>query len=152
MRSLIIILSCSFFLLSVTAKAQTAKKTVTLKGQLKNFSNQVEVEDLSDLQYLLPPTSERMIVPDTSGNFSIQFTLAAPNYFRLGRNILYLSPGDNMELFVDKSLPTKGTFKGKGSPANLYLRNTPFPKGGSFIEAGRNVKKKHRLLLIHYYR
>jgi thiol-disulfide isomerase/thioredoxin len=34
----------------------------------------------------------------------------------------------------------KANFKGKGSPANLYLRNTPFPKGGSYIEAGRNVK------------
>ncbi len=122
------------------AEAQAGKNTVILQGQLKNFSNQVDVEDLSDLQYILPPSSERMIVPDTSGNFSIQFELASPNYFRLGRNILYLSPGDNMELFVDKNAPLKGTFKGKGSPANLYLCNTPFPKGGSYIEAGRNVK------------
>lgn len=141
MKSVIILLSCSFYFFSVSPIAQPGKNKVTLKGQLKNFSNQVEVEDMSDLQYLLPPTSERMIVPDTSGNFNIQFTLAAPNYFRLGRNILYLSPGDKIELFVDKSLPVKGTFKGKGSPSNLYLRNTPFPKGGSFIEAGRNVKK-----------
>ncbi len=141
MRTLIVFLICSFYFFSVSSIAQTQKNTVILKGQLKNFSNQVEVEDMSDLQYLLPPTSERMIIPDTSGNFRIQFTLAAPNYFRLGRNILYLSPGDNMELFIDKSLPTKGSFKGKGSPANLYLRNTPFPKGGSFVEAGRNVKK-----------
>ena len=141
MKSVIILLSCSFYFFSVSPIAQPGKNKVTLKGQLKNFSNQVEVEDMSDLQYLLPPTSERMIVPDTSGNFNIQFTLAAPNYFRLGRNILYLSPGDKIELFVDKSLPVKGTFKGKGSPSNLYLRNTPFPKGSSFIEAGRNVKK-----------
>ncbi|MEI9810833.1 MAG: hypothetical protein WDO16_24800 [Bacteroidota bacterium] len=139
MKSAIIFLSICFCLFSITAFSQ-GKNTVALKGKLKNFSNQVDVEDLSDLQYLLPPTSDRMIVPDTAGDFSIRFKVDAPNYFRLGRNILYLSPGDDMEVFIDKNAPQKGTFTGKGSPANLYLRNTPFPKGGSFMEAGRNAK------------
>jgi thiol-disulfide isomerase/thioredoxin len=136
-RILSVLLVCSF---SIVASAQT-RGNVSLKGKLKNFSNQVEVEDMSDLQYLLPPTNERMILPDTSGNFSITFSVASPNYFRIGRNILYLSPGDNMEVIIDKNAPAKGSFKGRGSAANLYLRNTPFPKGGSFVEAGRNVKK-----------
>lgn len=140
MRSAIIIVSICLCLFSGDVLSQGGKNTVVLKGKLKNFSNQVEIEDLSDLQYLLPPTSERMIVPDTSGNFHIKFTVESPNYFRLGRNILYLSPGDNMEVFIDKNAPLKGTFTGKGSPANLYLRNTPFPKAGSFMEAGRSAK------------
>jgi thiol-disulfide isomerase/thioredoxin len=129
-----------FSMFSLIAIAQKNNSTVSLKGQLKNFSNQVEVEDMSDLQYLLPPTSERMIIPDTSGHFNISFKVESPNYFRLGRNILYLSPGDNMEVFIDKNSPLKATFEGKGSEANLYLRNTPFPKAGSFMEAGRNAK------------
>jgi len=114
---------------------------VSISGRLKNFSNQVIVEDLSEMQYLLPPSSERVIVPDTAGSFSIQFKVDRPNYFRLGRNILYLSPGDNLTVFIDKADPRKSDFKGKGSNANLYLRNTPFPKGGSFLEAGRNIQK-----------
>ena len=121
--------------------AQKDSRIVNLKGQLKNFSSQVEVEDLSDMQYLLPPTSERMFVPDKDGNFNITFKVESPNYFRIGRNILYLSPGDNMEVFIDKSNCVKATFKGKGSAANLYLRNTPFPKGGSFVEAGAKIQR-----------
>src|SRR5258705_10258825 len=99
-----------FFLLfvwtfSAALSAQQTKYVVSLKGKLKNFSNQVEVEDMSDLQYLLPPTNERMILPDTNGNFSITFKLGSPNYFRIGRNQLYLTPGDNMEVFIDKNSP-----------------------------------------------
>lgn len=113
---------------------------VTLKGQLKGFNNQVEVEDMSEFQYLLPPSATRMILVDSTGRFSIRFKVASPNYFRVGRNQLYLSPGDNLEVFIDYSDPRKATFKGKGAEANTYLKNTPFPKGGSFIEAGSQVK------------
>ena len=85
------IFSTLFFLssFSIIAIAQI-KGTVTLKGQLKNFSNQVEVEDLSDLQYLLPASTERIIIPDSDGKFSIRFKLSSPNYFRIGRNIFIL--------------------------------------------------------------
>nr|WP_121272622.1 TlpA disulfide reductase family protein [Pedobacter schmidteae] len=128
-------------LLTFTAMAQKKAEWVYLKGELKNFSNQVQIEDLSEFQYLLPPTTDRIIVPDAQQRFDIKFKLAAPNYFRLGRNILYLSPGDDMEVSVDYSNNTASTFKGKGAAANEYLRNTPFPKGGSFIEGGKNIKE-----------
>ncbi|SFG61912.1 TlpA family protein disulfide reductase [Pedobacter insulae] len=123
-----------------TAFAQKDKGFVTLKGQLKNFSNQVEVEDLSEFQYLLPPTAERIIVPDANGNFSIRFKASSPNYYRLGRNSMYLSPGDNLEVFIDKSNPKLASFKGLGAEANIYMQGTPFPKGGSYLEAGRLIK------------
>ncbi len=132
----------TLLLLSVlvfTVKAQTSG-VVKLKGQLKGFNNQVNVEDLSAFQYLLPPNSQRLIVPDSEGKFSISFKLATPNYFRLGRNILYLSPGDELEMEVDYGDPRKASFKGKGAMANQYLRATPFPKGGSFVAAGEHVK------------
>src|SRR5580765_7477473 len=98
------------FVFSTVLNAQQASGSVSLKGKLKNFSNQVEVEDMSDLQYLLPPTNERMILPDTNGNFSITFKLKSPNYFRIGRNQLYLTPGDNMEVFIDKNAPVAASF------------------------------------------
>jgi len=134
-------LLCFCLLLFTAASAQKKNEWVSLKGQLKNFSNQVQVEDLSELQYLLPPTTERIIVPDAKSSFHIRFKLSKPNYFRLGRNILYLSPGDNLEMFVDYNDPIAATFKGNGAQANAYLRSTPFPKGGSFIEAGSQVKE-----------
>lgn len=127
-------------LLPLSIFAQSKTGWVNLKGTLKNFSNQVAVEDLSDLQYLLPPTNERLIIPDAQSAFSLQFKLSAPNYFRLGRNILYLSPGDDLDVAIDYNDPNAAVFNGKGAAANVYLKATPFPKGGSFIEAGNQVK------------
>lgn len=126
-------------LLVLGAKAQQAG-VVKLKGQLKGFNNQVNVEDISAFQYLLPPGTQRLIVPDSAGLFSLSFKVVAPSYYRLGRNILYLSPGDDMEVFVDYADPRKANFKGKGAMANQYLKATPFPKGGSFIAAGDLVR------------
>lgn len=127
------------FLFPFCVSAQTAK-TITIKGILKNFSNQVIVEDISDMQYLLLPNAERMVIPDAEGKFQITFRLGSPNYFRLGRNILYLSPGDDLTVSLDYANSLNGDFKGKGSRANMFLRATPFPKAGSYMEAGKNVK------------
>ncbi|HEY8389054.1 MAG TPA: TlpA disulfide reductase family protein [Parasegetibacter sp.] len=129
------------FVLAFSTLSLVAQNQVKLKGQLVNFSNQVEVEDLSEFQYLLPPSADRMIVPDAEGRFSINFPLQAPNYFRIGRNILYLSPGDDLNLVIDYNKNLAASFEGQGSEANLYLRGTPFPKGGSFLEAGRRIGK-----------
>lgn len=114
---------------------------ITLKGELKGFSNQVEIEDLSEFQYLLPSSTEKVVVPDADGKFTVKFQATAANYYRLGRNTLYLTPGDNMEVFIDKGNPRVATFKGQGAAANTYMNNTPFPKGGSFLEAGALVKE-----------
>jgi thiol-disulfide isomerase/thioredoxin len=117
------------------------KNMITLKGKLLHFSNEVEVEDMSEFQYLLPPSLERMIIPeDSTGNFQIQFPLTSPNYFRIGRNILYLTPGDDLTVLIDYNDPAKAIFTGQGSEVNLFLRSTPFPKAGSYIEAGSKAQ------------
>ena len=133
------ILSVWLFLVPLSIAAQSSK-SVTIKGTLKNFSSQVMVENISDMQYLLAPNAERMVIPNADGSFQIIFKITSPNYYRLGRNILYLSPGDKLIISADYSNPLKGEFKGKGSEANLYLRATPFPKAGSYMEAGKNAK------------
>jgi thiol-disulfide isomerase/thioredoxin len=132
-------ISLLLLLCPISIIAQSAK-TVTIKGVLKNFSNQVKVEDMSETQYLLPPNAERIVIPDAEGKFKITFKIASPNYFRIGRNILYLTPGDNLTVILDKENYLDGDFKGKGSQANMFLRGTPFPKAGSYLEAGRKVK------------
>lgn len=133
------VLSLLLLLFPISIIAQTAK-SVTIKGILKNFSNQVDVEDLSEMQYLIPPNPARIVAPDSGGNFKITLKLASPNYFRIGRNIVYLSPGVNLTVSLDEKNYLSGDFKGKGSVANMYLRATPFPKAGSYLEAGRNIK------------
>ncbi|MES2807907.1 MAG: TlpA disulfide reductase family protein [Bacteroidota bacterium] len=115
------------------------QKTVTLSGKLVGFSNQVTVDDVSEYQYLKQPSPDMLIIPDTDNKFSITFKLDAPNYFRIGRNTLYLTPGDNLDMVIDYSKYTQSTFKGTGAEANMYLVDIPFPKGGSFLEAGQNL-------------
>ncbi|MEI7964504.1 MAG: TlpA disulfide reductase family protein [Chitinophagaceae bacterium] len=128
-------------LLSTFAIAQNKPGWVKLSGNMVHFSNQVNVEDMSEFQYLLPPTNERLFVPeDSSGNFHLRFALGEPNYFRIGRNIVYLSPGDDLQMTIDYMDARNAVFKGRGSQANMYLRFTPFPKAGSFIEAGSNAQ------------
>ena len=134
----IVIVVIVMLLMNTVGYAQ--QKVVKLIGKLKHFDNQVQVEDMSEFQYLNVPTEERMIVPDSTGNFSITLKIASPNYFRLGRNILYLTPGDSLYAIVDYNYQTKSTFSGRGADANNYLSNTPFPKAGSFVKGGSNIK------------
>ncbi|MFA4866591.1 MAG: TlpA disulfide reductase family protein [Pedobacter sp.] len=137
----LIVISCLGLFIMGGASGQQKSGLITIKGQLKGFSNQTEIADLSEFQYLLPPSAERVIVPDADGNFSIKFKAAHASYYRLGRNTLYLSPGDNLEVYIDQSNPGLARFNGQGASANIYMKNTPFPKGGSFLEAGKNLKE-----------
>jgi thiol-disulfide isomerase/thioredoxin len=134
-------LVCLLFCLGIH-NTWAQQNMVTLAGRLVNFSNEVSVEDLSEFQNLTVPAADKLIVPDNSGKFQISFALSAPNYFRIGRNILYLSPGDNLKVYIDKGDPTKSKFSGIGKEANVYLEDTPFPKAGSFLETGKNIQSE----------
>jgi len=114
-----------------------AQNTVTLKGKVVNAGNMVTVADFSEFENLERPSPERTFVPDSSGNFSITFKLASPNYFRIGRNKLYLSPGDSLECYIDGKNQAVARFSGIGSEANNYLRFVPFPKAGSYLNAAQ---------------
>lgn len=128
------------FFLSVASSAQSKQQSVTLKGKLVRFGAVVTIEDFSDIQYMVPKSYSITIVPAADSSFSVQIPLKEPTYFRLGRSKLYLTPGDNMEVYIDHGDASKSLFKGRGSIANNYLRNVPFPKGGSYLEAGKNIK------------
>jgi thiol-disulfide isomerase/thioredoxin len=116
------------------------KGNVFLGGSLKNFDNQIEIEDMSEMSnFDLPPTG-RLFNLDSLNRFSIGFHVENPGYFRVGRNILYLSPGDRLDVFIDYNDPLAAVFKGMGTEKNEYLKNTPFPHGGSFLQSGRKLK------------
>lgn len=121
---------------------QTTSGQVKLHGVLKRFNNAAELDDHSELESLVLPSAKRMIITDTTGVFTLAFPLEAPDYFRLGRNILYLSPGDNLEVVIDFEDPEGGSFTGRGNAVNMYLRGTLYPKAGSFLDGGRMLKKR----------
>ncbi len=125
-----------------TTNAQTAPGQAKLHGILRHFNNAAELTDFSELEYLVPRSASRIITTDTTGVFKLALPLAAPGYFRLGRNVLYLSPGDDLEVRIDYTDSELGSFTGPGSPANTYLKGTLYPKAGSFLNAGTLLKKR----------
>ena len=130
------------------ARGQKSPGTAKLHGCLKHFTNEVPVEDISDLQYMIEPSAKRAIVTDSLGKFSIILNITTPNYYKIGRNVIYLSPGDDMEVMINFMDQNASWFKGKGQQANNFLRSTPFPKGGSFLEAGDKIAASPQATLL----
>lgn len=134
------ILALLLFINIFILKGQNTKFSCSLSGVIKNFTDKIEIEDMSEIGTLSLPNFERTLTPDSNGNFSITFKIRKPNYFRVGRNIIYLSPGDKISAFIDFENPEKASFSGNNFQANEYLKKTPFPKGGSFLGSGDNIK------------
>ena len=131
---------CLLLCLALHCKAQKTKE-VFISGKLVNFNNRLTVIDVSETGELRPLTNDREIAPDSAGNFSVHFKLQGPNYFQIGRNVLYLSPGDRMKVVIDYNWPEKSTFSGSAKNENYYLGSIPFPKAGSYLNGGINLKE-----------
>ncbi|MFC1225086.1 redoxin domain-containing protein [Pedobacter sp. BG31] len=129
------ILLSGLLMFSMFASAQQ----VVISGKFRSVQKDFNIEDISAFQYLKTRDEKLIVKTDTGGNFSIRFILAKPGYYRIGRNILYLSPGNKLEIDINHLSPEKSAFKGRGSEANNFLKATPFPKGGSYLESGRNI-------------
>lgn len=126
-------------LLLLGLSACAGPKFARLHGSLKEFgSNNVKMElagavgDVSDINAIRIPVND-------DGTFDLVVPLEKPTYFQVGRNTLYLTPGDDMEVNLGTSQP-QSWFKGQGADVNTYLKGRLFPKAGSFLEAGWNVK------------
>nr|WP_320120429.1 TlpA disulfide reductase family protein [uncultured Marinifilum sp.] len=135
MKNLLVILSiCLAF-----TSCQTKPKTVHLKGELKNFANEFKMTKHSPVGLLLKEGVT--ITLDDQNRFDVMFELEEAAYYRLGRNLLYLSPGDHLELICDMNKPEVGSFTGDAVEACEYLKTKPFPKGGSYLTQGGNMLK-----------
>lgn len=128
-------ISLLFSLISFSVLAQT----VYIHGKFRSKQKDFKIEDLSAFQYLRPFDEHLDIITDSTGNFSFKLSLKKPGYFRIGRNILYLSPGDALEVDINHADPLQSTFKGRGSIVNHFLSATPFPKAGSYLEGGKYI-------------
>jgi len=132
----LLLLQFSFY----QVKAQSITGEAVLFGKLAGFGEKADLDLFSELQYIIPKSHNLIIEIKKDSVFSVSVPLTKPEYFRLGRNKLYLSPGDNMEVFIDMKNPQSALFKGRGSEVNTYLKKAAFPKGGSFLEMGLNLK------------
>ena len=127
-----------FILIAFACKIEQAK-TVHLYGSLKEFRSEVVNMNPDDAAGEISDARVIKIPVDAEGNFDLILPLDKPGYYQVGRNTLYLTPGDEMKVYLGTSQP-QSTFEGKGMEANRYLKGRLFPKGGSFLEAGRNIR------------
>lgn len=127
------------FVLAAFAGNSETLKSVRLHGSLKEFNSDVVNMNPADAAGDISDAKVVKITVDADGNFDLVLPLEKPGYYQIGRNTLYLTPGDDMEVYLGTSQP-QSTFKGKGMEANTYLKGRLFPKAGSFLEAGRNIK------------
>lgn len=137
MKNIIIFFSIFLFIKFTYAQAV---KTITISGKAINFNNSVEVEDMTEFKDISLSSNERIFVPDSNQNFSIQFKIGIPGYYRIGRNIIYISPGDDIKASIDWKNPTKAIFSGSRQIENTYLKLTPFPKAGSFLDGETGIQ------------
>lgn len=127
-------------LLFISSGLYSQNHNVIIQGDIKNFSNQMSIEDMSEMAPLNLLDNARTFVPDSNGKFLIKFTINKPGYFRLGYNIIYISPNDKMTISMDYQDPSRTIYAGDHQQENEYLLQTPYPHAGSYLNGGQNVK------------
>ncbi|MFN7689130.1 MAG: TlpA family protein disulfide reductase [Sphingobacteriales bacterium] len=134
---------CSLILILLYSTIFSAAQSSNLfiKGKILNSDNALVFEDISAIGELSVVHASAVIAPESNGDFKFQHYITRAGYFRIGRNILYLQPKDTLEVVIDKFSREKSTFVGKNAFIQDYLKWTPYPKAGSYLNGGDNVKK-----------
>ncbi|MGB4771986.1 MAG: TlpA disulfide reductase family protein [Chitinophagaceae bacterium] len=128
-------------LLYFSAACLAQSNNLLIRGKILNSDNALAFEDISAIGELSVVNASTLIAPESNGDFKFQRYIDKAGYFKIGRNILYLQPKDTLEVIIDYSFPEKSTFIGKNAFIQDYLKFTPYPKAGSYLESGNNVKK-----------
>lgn len=117
----------------------TAPNTVHLTGQLQDMGTQHVIMRYNGAASLVGDSRDIILHTDAEGRFDTVLPLDKPEYYSISRNTLWLTPGDDLKVFINQS-NLEATFEGKGAEANTYMKERLFPKGGSFLEGGSNIK------------
>lgn len=135
-----IILSLAAVCLSLPMGAKaSAGNTVHLKGQLVDMGSTTVSLSYDGSVAMVGDSRDIILHTDKAGNFDTTFVVATPAFYRISRNTLYLSPGDDMTVRITTN-NKEASFAGRGAVANEYMKYRLFPKGGSFLEGGSNLR------------
>lgn len=113
--------------------------TVHIKGQLIGMGDQNVRMEFDGASSMLGDSRDILLRTDASGYFDTTFVLKAPGYYTISRNTLYLAPGDDVTFKITQ-INTEAEFSGKGAEANNYMKFRLFPKAGSYLEGGNNLR------------
>ena len=73
-------------------------KNVRLLGSLKEVGTNVVSMDFDGAAGEISKEWSQKIMVNKDGSFDFSFDLKKPGYYSVGRNTLYLTPGDDMEV------------------------------------------------------
>ncbi len=132
-------LLAGFCCLATYAQSNTNPTTVHLKGQLVEMGTTEVPMRYDGASSLLGNSRDILLHTDSEGRFDTIVTIKEPAYYDICRNTLYLTPGDDMTIRITQS-NKEAVFEGKGAEANNYMKYRLFPKGGSYLEAGSNLR------------
>lgn len=138
-KSLLLLTFFSCLIFSCSPKKEV-KNSVVIRGELINFGNAQKTLTADNTLASLDGSQNIELSLDANNQFATSFSLKKEGYYHIGRNKLYLSPGDSLKVSIDYMDPGKATFEGIGAEVNRYLMDVPFPKGGSYLSGGREVK------------
>lgn len=114
--------------------------TVHLKGRILNMTGSTKVLKYDGAASVLGNGKDIVLNLDANGCFDTIIPLQKPAYYSIGRNTLYLTPGDDLTMAIASS-NTMAQFTGKGAEVNEYMKGRLFPKAGSYLHGGANVKE-----------
>ncbi len=132
MRKISTLIAIAILSLSCKNAEVEQNKTVVLKGTIANYDQDTLYMSNVTSKFMRFEEEIRKLPLAEKSNFEFRFDLEEPAYFQIGRTFLYLSPGDSLVANLDSRDRSYAIFSGKGSEANNYLTNLPYPKGGSF--------------------
>lgn len=124
---------------SIAPATAAGNGTVHLKGQLVDMGTNNVTMRYDGAASMVGNSRDVMIKTDSKGFFDVVVNLKEPAYYNISRNTLYLTPGDDMTVKITQN-NSEATFSGRGATANNYMKGRLFPHGGSFLEAGSNVR------------
>lgn len=126
-------------LLASACQPAPAPTTVHLQGQLVDMGTTDVPMRYDGAAFLVGDSRDIILHTDAEGRFDTVLTLTAPTYYSISRNTLYLTPGDDLTLRITQD-NRQAEFTGQGASVNTYMKGRLFPKGGSFLEGGSNLR------------
>lgn len=133
----------------------TTPKSIHLKGKLSENYGDKLVLNYKGLLSELNDSLDIHIKLDKQVCFDTTIVFYKPSYYSINEgygnwsNILYLTPGDDMEIDFNLDDGSKTIYKGKGSKANNYLAQFNVflfgHKGFSFLNGRKNAKSTFKL-------
>lgn len=134
----------TFLICALTActgnNKSTENDTVHIKGRLINMGSNTVRMSYNGAASELGDSRDIELQLDSAGHFDTIITIKEPTYFNISRNTLYLTPGDDLTVKITPN-NDEAEFSGVGAEVNNYMKYRLFPKGGSYLQAGANIKK-----------